>query len=292
MFFEEWPLLAFTLLFQAAAGTFFLLTLLRSLLPSTVPPIRPDGIRPGIAVVGPLLGLAMLLSFFHLGSPSGALAASPNPGSWMVLEVLATSLFFGLWGICFLLSRRNRLHASLQWVTAFSGMVAVYFMAGAYSQSIRPAWIHLNTHLTFFGTTLILGAPLAVLTFAGKARETTDSARALRILVVVAGIAVLLPLLYQPLFLSALKAGEAAAQASARLYAGSFLPIVVLRWFLSIAGLAALTYGVYVQALRRQPIRTNFLYWAAGLVFVGEGLGRYLFFATAVSSQIGFLNLK
>ena len=292
MFFEEWPLLTFSLLSQTAAGMFFLLALLRSLLPPAASPARLDGIRAGIAAVGPLLGLAMLLSFFHLGSPTGALAASPNPDSWMVREVLATSLFLGLWGVCFLLSRKNRLNAGLQWVTAFAGMAAVFFMAGAYTHSIRPAWIHLNTYLTFFGATLILGAPPAVLAFATKTRETMDSAKALRFLVVVAGAAVLLPLLYQPVFLSALSTGETAAQASARLYTGNFLPVVALRWLLALTGLAALIYGVYVQTLRRKPIQVRFLYWATGLIVVGEGLGRYLFFATAVSTRIGLSNLQ
>ena len=292
MFFEEWPLLMFTILTQAAAGTFFLLTFFRSLQTPELTKQMESSARTGITAVGPLMVLAFLSSFFHLGSPTGAFAATPNLDSWMVREVFATSLFFALWVLCFIKSRQAPPAAGLQWATALAGLVAVFFMAGAYTHSIRPVWIHWNTYLTFFGSTFILGALGTALTVAvgnGKQPLPAELFDLLRRIILIAAIAVLIPLLYQPLFISGLNAGDPAAVDSARLFTRDYLILLICRWLLTLAGLTALVYGVFIQAAKLRSLPLQSAYAAAGLLIAGEIIGRYLFFVTAVSMQIGYL---
>ena len=99
-------------------------------------------------------------------------------------------------------------------------------------------------------------------------------------------VAVLIPLLYLPIFVAGLSAGGDAGVASAQLFSGYALPLL-LRWILSIAGLGVLFYMIYKQAKVSQQAPMNMVYIALALVLTGEFIGRMLFYATAVAVSIG-----
>lgn len=289
MFLEEWPLLLFTLLSQAAIGTFFLSTLFETLLASNQEDKATSFIKTGIPIVGPLMVAGLFLSFFHLGSPLSAVSASPNLSSWLVREVLSSSVFFALWVICFVAAKKANLTPVMQWTTAIVGLVAVFCMASAYTDSIRPAWAHLNTYFTFFSATFslgIVGTTISVAGCNGQRALSSEITTTLRKIVLSAVVVILVPLLYQPFFLSSLSAGEPAALASANLYGKDYLLPMILRWLLTLTGIAVLYYCVRSQSQKFYAFSMKLVCTATCLIAAGELLGRCLFFVTAVSTQI------
>lgn len=290
MFAEEWPLLMFTLLSQLAIGTFIILTLVYSILESKDSELAIKVIKPGMRAVGPLMVLALLLSLFHLGKPFAAYLSISNLGSsWLSREIFTTGGFFVLWLVSYYFFRKGTVNKVLNWVASLTGLAAVYSMAGIYSASIKPAWADINTFIAFFGTTFVLGIIGALASISCSSRNESLKAEVYEVykkLGLISLVAVLIPLLYLPIFVAGLSAGGDAGVASAQLFSGYALPLL-LRWILSIAGLGVLFYMIYKQAKVSQQAPMNMVYIALALVLTGEFIGRMLFYATAVAVSIG-----
>jgi anaerobic dimethyl sulfoxide reductase subunit C (anchor subunit) len=100
---HERPLVAFTLLTQAAVGAFGIERVRWNQAGGQAAGAWLDG---ALAVIGLLYGAGMLASFFHLGSPGRAWRALNNlRSSWLSREILFSGSF-GLLAACF---------AVLQW---------------------------------------------------------------------------------------------------------------------------------------------------------------------------------
>ncbi|MBP1759601.1 MAG: reductase anchor subunit, partial [Firmicutes bacterium] len=157
---EEWPLLTFTILGQLAIGTFIMLVIVRSLLGAKIGAKAAGEVtRFGILAVGPVMLVALIASFFHLGSPMLAFNALGNlKTSWLSREILFTGLFFLLWLITYYSSKKEGSGQVLSWCTSIVGLIAVFCMAGIYAHSNKPAWTNVNTYLTFFGAAFVMGA--------------------------------------------------------------------------------------------------------------------------------------
>ena len=100
-------------------------------------------------------------------------------------------------------------------------------------------------------------------------------------------MAIAVQLIYLPIFLAGLASGGTAAQASAGLMAGAYALPEVVRWVLSAAGGILLIYALAQQRKSGQAVPANLVYLALVAVLVGEFIGRYVFYATAVSIMVG-----
>jgi len=288
MFSEEWPLMMFTLLSQLAVGTYIVLLFIRFSLMKNDTPLSARLTNPGIKAVGPIMALALVLSLFHLGTPMGAYRAVFNlASSWLSREIITAGGFFVCWFLSYSNFKQGRSGAALGIVTALLGLAAIFSNASVHAMSVRPAWMDVNTYLAFFGTTFALGCVGATSLVAFELKGNAVPApigKLLKIVAVIAVIAVAVPLVYTPVFVSTLNAGPAAAHDSAAMISGTYLMPLVIGALLSLAGVALL-YSVLKNPQSILPV--NQALGALMLIAAGEFIGRYIFYATAVSIFTG-----
>lgn len=129
---EEWPLILFTFLSQSAIGLFIILIIIRSILAKKAGPETAEQLTlHGIFAVGPIMGVSLLLSFFHLGKPILAYGAIFNIGtSWLSREILFSGLFFFLWFVYSYISfvysyipKNQNTRKGLAWLTSLVGLL-------------------------------------------------------------------------------------------------------------------------------------------------------------------------
>ena len=96
---KEWALIAYTILTQMSVGAFVVLGIVHTAA------LRKAGEKQANALsnrallgIGPVLVLAVLASFFHLGNPTNAYRAIID-SSWLSREILLTVLFVGVGGV-------------------------------------------------------------------------------------------------------------------------------------------------------------------------------------------------
>lgn len=290
MFAEEWPLMMFTLISQLAIGSFILLVLVRSMLAPKDDATAKRMTNFGFLAVGPLMALALIFSLFHLGTPVGAYRSILNLGSsWLSREILTAGGFFVLWFVSYKAYQKDNASNLLGWVTSLVGLAAIFSMASIYGNSVRPAWDNVNTYISFFGATFALGSigAASFIAYAEKASILSPATTAILKKVSLIGVvAVILPLIYLPIFIYGLGSAEGAAQASAQLLLGSYAITLVVYGVLSLIGVGVLYYGL-VKTATVKAIPTNLVYLALIIVIVGEFIGRYVFYASAVSIMVG-----
>jgi anaerobic dimethyl sulfoxide reductase subunit C (anchor subunit) len=156
------PLVFFTVLGQAAAGSFILLSAVEAGL------LEWAGPEVARAVSGPvflrtlfIFGIALGASLLHLGSPQRAANALRNlRASWLSVEVLLSVLFAGL-GLMAVLFRYRPVRPTLLPVSSLLGSACALGLVGAMVQVYRrptiAAWNTPHTHLRFFVTAFWLG---------------------------------------------------------------------------------------------------------------------------------------
>lgn len=288
IFAEEWPLMTFTLLSQLAVGTFILLMLINASI-GKKDSQAAKAINFGFTAVGPITLLALIFSVFHLGDPLGAPRSILNLGSsWLSREILTSGGFLALWFVFWWLSRKGKESNALGWIAALVGLAAIFSMASIYSSSIRPAWDNVNTYIAFFGATLAMGVlgASSTIVFGMKGNSlSADLAKSLKTIGYVGAAAVVLPLVYLPVFISSLKGGDVAAVASADIFTGS-TGLLAISGLLLVVGIALLLYALS-KGGKVKAVSTGTIYLALLLVLVGEFMSRYLFYAIGVSPIIG-----
>lgn len=287
MFSEEWPLMFFTILTQFAVGSYIFFVVFRSLNKKVDRETSVKMTKLGMTIIGPVMLVALVLSIFHLGTPLGAYRSILNlDSSWLSREILFSGLFFALWIVGYVLERSGKWNQTLGWVNSVVGVAVVFSMASIYASSIMPAWSDLNTYLSFFGTAIVFGAASSVLfILLSKEEKSQQIISILKITGVIGIVAIGFQLIYLPVYISGLTTGGAAGLESAAAVSSSYLFTTILRWVLTVAGLAILVYG-----LTREVVSKSFYqlaYAALGLVLVGEFLGRFLFYLTGFPITIG-----
>ncbi|EHQ90614.1 dimethyl sulfoxide reductase anchor subunit family protein [Desulfosporosinus youngiae] len=286
MFAEEWPLMMFTLLSQLAIGTYIMLFLIRLMLAKDNASSASQLTKSGLMLTGPVMAAALVFSLFHLGTPLGAVRSILNLGSsWLSREIITAGGFLVFWLISYQAFRKGKSGKGLGIVTSLIGLAAIFCMASIYSSSIRPAWTSLNTYIAFYGATFALGSAgaLTLVSLAAQGKPSEQARKILKTVVLVLGAAIVVPLLYLPVFISGLSSGVPAAQASAQLLSGTYLAPIVIRALLSLAGVVLLFLGLKKQA----PLSPNQVLTALVLVLAGEFIGRYVFYGAAVSIFTG-----
>jgi len=303
----QWTLVGFTILTQMAVGVFLLLGLVHFGVSRQAGAGAADRMSGrALLAVGPVLGLALLVSVFHLGYPANALNAVNNIGSsWLSREIVCFTLFGGVGGVFALLQWRRlgppMVRRVLAWSAAVLGVVLVYAMARVYLLRSVPPWDTWLTPAAFFATTFLLGALALGLAFVinhhltgiggstdgGTPAESGLLRPAIRWLVIVSLVLLGVELVIIPLQLSHLATVEAAYRLGLAATLSRLEWMLGLRLSLVFAGAI-----VFVRLLHRlnaadrpgRLIGLNLL--AFVLVAAAEVLGRYLFYALYARSGI------
>jgi anaerobic dimethyl sulfoxide reductase subunit C len=161
---REWPLVAFTILGQTAAGISLLVFLPLALSDGDRWNARGrEAVLMIIAVVFALLVVAALLSFFHLRHPFRARRVLANlRTSWLSREILFELAFMGFAALAFVLVRTGNTQslffkAGLSGA-ALAGILFLLSMGKLYRLESVPSWDSAYTGISFFLTAVTLGA--------------------------------------------------------------------------------------------------------------------------------------
>jgi anaerobic dimethyl sulfoxide reductase subunit B (iron-sulfur subunit) len=144
--FSEFPLVAFTLLSQMAAGM-AVFSLAFSPLPLLL-----------VLAIGIALGAGGLVAFLHLGRKRKAWRAVLHPRkSWLSREILMALMFSSIWALSALF---EPLRASplIPWLLALLGIGLVYSMVRVYRLHAVPVWNTWRTSASFYLSAAVLGA--------------------------------------------------------------------------------------------------------------------------------------
>ncbi len=158
---RENPLVAFTLLVQAAVG----MVVLGFFTSQLIQPMSGfyGSITYVVMIVSALalIGFGLLSSTMHLGKPMRFYRGFNNlRHSWVAREGLATVVFGGVvlgHGFCLVAPGLLPLADALGYLAVLVGFCAIYFMYRCYRIPARPFWDHWQTGAAFWGDTVLLG---------------------------------------------------------------------------------------------------------------------------------------
>jgi anaerobic dimethyl sulfoxide reductase subunit C (anchor subunit) len=299
---HDYALIAFTILAQMAVGSFVVLGFVHVYAARKTNMEEADRLSDrALLAIGPVLGLGLIASLFHLGSPLNAYRAVTNFGtSWLSREITFGVSFAVLGAVFAFLQWRKistfAIRNVIAWIAALVGLAMLFSMSNIYLLPTQPAWNTLATPLTFFTTAFLLGALAMgvafVANYAYLKRNQPDCADeqctllrdVMRWIAIVSVVLLGIELVTLPFYLASLAAGSAAAVETAQLIAGPFGWALILRLALVFLGAGVVALFLYQNALSpgQERMVGNLAYTAFALVLVAEVLGRFLFYATHV----------
>ncbi len=158
---KEWPLVAFTILGQAAVGL-FIFGLTPLVMAGGVPSTDAGPLPVVMGAVFVMLAVAALLSFLHLRHPLRAVRALANVRtSWLSREILFELLFMGLVAAEFVLVRAGGTPGILKAAHILAGLAGLLYLTSMiriYMLESLPFWNQAGTPVSFVLTSLSLGA--------------------------------------------------------------------------------------------------------------------------------------
>ncbi len=298
---HEWALVVFTLLAQMAAGAFIVLLITRAAETRRMgKEIDRLGDLLGLAIMA-ILGIGMLASLLHLGSPLRAYRAVSNFGnSWLSREITFASAFFVFGSLYGLMQwakwGSSTLRSVLAGIAGLLGVSMVYSMSRIYMIPTEPAWNSYETLVSFFTAAFLLGIFLTGSGLVIRHRvlsSTEDGQQAKRgkllsdILGAYGIVAVALvgvQFVALPVYLAEIGDAAAAAGSSLQELLTSYGVILLLRLLLIFIGAGVLGAMIYrVSGKHVWESRLASLTIAGfSVVLVSEVLSRFLFYATRV----------
>jgi anaerobic dimethyl sulfoxide reductase subunit C (anchor subunit) len=299
---REWALITFTILTQMSVGSFFVLGIIHYYANRKAGMKEADRLSDyALLSIVVAFGLALLASLLHLGNPLNAPRAITHVAtSWLSREILF-GLIFGILAAVFAFMQWRKIASFtvrnvIAWVTAIVGLALVYVESQVYMLPTEPSWNSLATPVSFYATSLLLGSlamgAAFVANYANLQRKEPEETKvqsellrdALRGIAVASMVLLGVEFLTIPIYVGYLATGNVAAVASAKLMAGPFNLVFVLRLLFTFIG--AGVFGVFLyqsaQAAGKEKTLSYLAYSAFVLVLVAEVLGRFLFYATRV----------
>jgi anaerobic dimethyl sulfoxide reductase subunit C (anchor subunit) len=284
---SEWQLVSFTILTQAAVGTFVVFGAITLFLP----PFLAESLIQRVSwLVLVFLILGVTSAFLHLSQPfNSLLALSHLNQSWLSREAILGMIFCLLVAILLVLSWIGLdgtlwLHLMII-LDILSGLALVYGISRLYMLRTVPAWNHLGTPASFFTTTLLLGAVTnaAIYTWGIHQAYTLHLALYLTVMIRWLGLIVLLGIVAQSviniLSLLYLHFGGGRGAESVRILYRDRRWFFITRWFLALVdGLLWATIIWYPGFLKTNPGFATLIV-ALALIWISEILGRTLFYA-------------
>ncbi len=298
---REWALVLFTILAQMSVGSFLGLGIVHFFAARKAGEEQADRFSDlALLAIWPVMGLGFVASLLHLGNPMNAYRAVTNlDTSWLSREILF-GIVFAVVGFAFALLQWRKVGSFtmrniLAWIASIFGIGLVYSMSKVYMLPTQPSWDSLATPISFFTTTLLLGALALGVAFvinysiSMKKDPTCAEAQcellrgALRWIAIATVVLLGVELVTIPIYVGTLSAsGSAVALTSTGMLLGEFGLIFALRLILVFVGAGIFGVFLYQNALSpgQEKMLANFAYGAFALVLVAEILGRFLFYAT------------
>ena len=294
---REWALVAFSILAQMSVGSFVVLLVVRFFTSRKHGDNMADQFSDrALLAIWPVLGLGLLASLLHLGTPLSAYKAITNLGSsWLSREIMS-GVLFAVVGFAFAIMQWRKIGSSglrnvIAWVAAVIGVVLVYSMSMVYMIPTRPSWNLVTTPLSFFTTTLLLGVVAMGAAFVSNyayAQRKDPSCEAvqcqlmrdvLRWLAIASIVLLGCQFVLLPLGLAMTSAGGAAG--SVELMVGEFSLLFILRLVLVFVGAGILGIFLYkeAQGAGREGLLITHAYAAFAFVLIAEVMGRFLFYS-------------
>jgi anaerobic dimethyl sulfoxide reductase subunit C (anchor subunit) len=277
---QEWPLIIFTLLIQLSVGstlftTFILMYAADSLNMREKWRVAVPAML--LAFVAGALGL--MVSTAHLGYPLNAFhALSHISSSWLSREIVFASLYLGILGLTTLIALvSKRVATPLLVMASLLGLTDIFCMSAIYVHASVVTWMHVNTHVMFFGTALSLGAIAGLWRISRCPWLPWKQARS--IAVVCGGVliaATLARLLEQPVYVEYLNGVSRDAVTFPHQPLVAFAQSAMLRLFAWV--ILTLGAGVTACSLQTHRIGRGLLLAGAILVLFAEILLRFSFF--------------
>lgn len=301
---HEWALIIFTTVMQMAVGAFVLVGGIHLFAARRYTVETADKLSDrALIAIGPVVVLALLATFFHLGNPLNAPRAISNLGSSWLSREIVLAVVFAIGGAVFAFMQWRKVSTpavrnAIALVVAAVGLVLVFAMAAVYLLPTVPAWNTIVTPISFYITTFLLGAlaigaayVVAYWRMRGdeKAEKETQFeivAITLRWIALVSVALLGLQFIVLPVYLASLTANASPAAAeSVRILFDQNGVLFVLRLLFIFLGAGVFSVFVYrTAATRGSTIRVlgSMALIAFALVLVAEVLGRYLFYASMV----------
>jgi len=178
---REWPLVAFTLLTQAAVGGLLALRLVRLWAGPAADDPGPGIVSAPLAMLGALFAVGLAASVGHLSRPLAAWLALRNLRRSPVSLEIALAVAFGITaalsvGPADVVPGSGGVRSALAGLAAVLGLALIWSMGRIYRLPTRPAWDHAATSIEFFTTAGLLGAAFAAAVTAFAARWAGGSA--------------------------------------------------------------------------------------------------------------------
>lgn len=253
-----------------------------------------------LLAIGPVMVVGLIVSFFHLGNPINAPRAIMNLGtSWLSREILFGVLFAGAGFLFALMQWRKWGSAGLRniiaLVAALFGLGLVFSMAMVYySLPAVPAWNNWATLVSFFATTILLGAVAISAAFVGayaylhsRKQESSDKQRqilaiTLRWMALVSLVVLGVQLVVQPIYMGYLASAGPVAEKSAAILVDENGMLFALRFVLLFLGAGLFSFFIYkfARSARNIGLLSTLAFAAFALVLAGELIGRYLFYSS------------
>jgi anaerobic dimethyl sulfoxide reductase subunit C (anchor subunit) len=285
---SEWQLVSFTILAQAAVGTFVVFGVTALLLP-TYPFLTDLLIQRVPWLVLAFLTLGVTSALLHLGQPiKSLLALSHLNKSWLSREAMLGMVFGLLVAVLLVLPWIG--FSGLFWfhltiiLGTLSGLALVYGISRLYMLRTVPAWNHLGTPASFFTTAFLLGGVTnaALVTWEYHQVGTFLPVSNLAVLITRLGLIVLFGIVAQLviniLSLVYLHAGGGSGAESVRFLWRDRCWVFTTRWFLALVdGLLWAAIIWYPGFLNTNPGFATLIV-ALALVWISEILGRTLFY--------------
>ena len=299
---SEWALVAFTILSQMSVGTFVVLGIVHVFARRKYGEKAADMLSDrALLAIGPVIILAFIASFFHLGNPFTAYRAVANLGSsWLSREILAGVLFAIVGGIFAIMQWRKMgsetLRTVIAWIAALIGLFFVFAMSNVYMIETVPTWDTVFTPLSFFTTTFLLGtlavAAAYVASYAYVARKQPEDARAqsdqlrwsLRGLAVTSIVLLGAVFVIIPSNLAYQYTGPLSGVLTIRNVVNEYGAVFLIRLVLVFLGAGLLAVALIRNTLSegRESTLSTLAYSAFALVLISEIMGRFLFYSSFV----------
>ncbi|GAB1469678.1 dimethyl sulfoxide reductase anchor subunit [Chloroflexota bacterium] len=298
---REWALLIFTILGQIAAGSLFVLMIVRAYAVPKVGVEQTDRLMDGpLYIIVPIMGLALISSLFHLGNPANIAKAVPNLGtSWLSREVLIAVTFVILAAVYTLMQWRkignNTLRTIFGWIAALVGLFQIYGMSMVYMIRTQPSWNTPATPISFFTTALLMGVATIVsalivnysrINKGDKKNEQQQELfrKSLQGLAIASIVFLGIEFLVTPLYMAYLSSQGAEGVESLNMMVGEFGITFALRLIFVFLGAGILAAYIYRNASvhGKEGTLPTLAYSALILILTGEVMGRFIFYATHV----------
>ena len=298
---REWALLIFTILGQIAAGSLFVLMIVRAYAVPKVGVEQTDRLTDGpLYIILPIMGLALISSLFHLGNPVNIAKAVPNLGtSWLSREVVIAVTFVILAAVYTLLQWRkignNMLRTIIGWIAVLAGLAQVYGMGMVYMIRTQPSWNTLATPISFFTTALLMGvATIAAALIVNHSRINKGDKKneqlqellrkSLQGLAIASIVLLGVEFLVIPFYMAYLSLQGTEAVKSLNMMVGEFGVTFALRLIFVFMGAGVLAAYIYRNASiqGKEGTLSTLVYSALILILAGEVMGRFIFYATHV----------